>query len=304
MDLNDSGEVVGGATDASGNGHAFTWTKVGGLKDLGMFGGLGAGATGVSNGGVVVGTYLMTGVGQDVFRPFIINGTNPTPGNPPGCDDSNIVGITSAGLMYVGGYVFENDSEDPVGTFVYSGGKYTAIGVPSKTGISQIKLGGKAAVFGYYGSETGPAVNLWEWDGNASKLFDWVTVFEVPMPGWGGIGAKGEALGTLKNGHAGYFSANGAASTDTGHAGTIFSLNASGQAVGNFTDATGQKGFYWTKAGGFKDLNTMIDPSLGVTITATVGINANGQIICFTKSKTVASGLFGIGALLTPNVVK
>jgi len=301
MDLNDNGEVVGGATDASGNGHAFTWTKKGGLVDLGLFGGLGASANAVSNGGVVVGVYEVLGIGQNVFRPFIVGASNPTPGTPPGCDDVNVEGVTNAGLMFVGGYFYQNGSEDPVGTFVYSGGKYQPIGVPSKVGISQIKAFGKDAVFGYYGSQTGPATSLWKWDGTSSILFDWDKIFQTPMPGWGAVGPEGEALGTLKNGDAGYLSPDGSSSTDTGHAGVIIALNASGQAVGNFTTSAGQRGFFWTKAGGFKDLNTMIDPSLGVTIFAAVGINAKGQIICFTKDKNVASGLFGIGALLTPN---
>ena len=49
-DLNDSGEVVGGAESAGGVGHAFMWTKAAGRTDLGSFGStLAASALSVNN---------------------------------------------------------------------------------------------------------------------------------------------------------------------------------------------------------------------------------------------------------------
>jgi len=51
-DLNDLGEVVGGTYDAGVNMHGFTWTKGGGLVDLGKFGGESGYVQSVNNAGI------------------------------------------------------------------------------------------------------------------------------------------------------------------------------------------------------------------------------------------------------------
>ena len=56
MALNDSGQVVGwGNTAATGTQHAFSWTRSGGIVDLGSLGGDYSQAFAVSNSGAVVG---------------------------------------------------------------------------------------------------------------------------------------------------------------------------------------------------------------------------------------------------------
>ena len=85
--------------------------------------------------------------------------------------------------------------------------------------------------------------------GGTNTVFDWTTYTNVvTTSSYYGGGANGEWLGTLKNGHAGFVSTSGSA-TDLGHTGIVYGLNAQGQAVGTYTDASGhQFGFYWTSA--------------------------------------------------------
>ena len=55
VDVNESGQVVGSSTTASGETHAFSWTQAGGMVDLGTLGGPTSSATAVNDEGRVVG---------------------------------------------------------------------------------------------------------------------------------------------------------------------------------------------------------------------------------------------------------
>jgi|GEM_PF-5930939 len=300
-DLNDAGEVVGGAEVASGVGHAFSWTKSGGLVDLGAFGStLSASALSVNNGGVVAGEILLNSGGGDYTVPFVLGGIGAQqPGVPPSCDATQIFGIANSGQLVVEGEL----AGLPFGSYILSGGTYVAIGETGGAGhVDDISYFNRHTN-SVCGSLSGAQAVRWKWTGGTTTVDDWTTVLAtIQTSSYYTGGAKGEWLGTLTNGDAGFVSADGGTVTDLGHVGSVCGLNATGQAVGNYTNASGhQHGFYWTKAAGFVDLNTMIDSSLGITIAAANGINASAQIMCQIQDPNVPTdSLFGLAGLLTP----
>jgi probable HAF family extracellular repeat protein len=64
--INDEGQVVGWAETASGSQRAFSWTRRGGMVDLGTLGGVASSASAINDEGQVVG-WADTTSGQDAF---------------------------------------------------------------------------------------------------------------------------------------------------------------------------------------------------------------------------------------------
>lgn len=309
-DLNNAGELVGGAEESPGGvGHAFMWTVKGGLIDLGSFGStLSASAMSVTDGGVIAGDITLYNGEEDYSIPFLIGGGFPEkPGLPPSCDSVVVYGMTNDGKLVVQGELTELGSEQPFGSYVYSGGKYTAIGETAGPGeINELHNFNRLTdtAYGSLASPDSTSAIRWKWaDGTVSE-FDWTKVATIlTVANYYAGGANGEWLGTLANGHAGYISADGSEVTDLGFAGSVTALNSSGQAVGNYSPDGGfhQYGFYWSKATGFIDLNQLIDPTLGYTIVAATHINASGQIAVQTQNPKVATDYYlGVAGLLTP----
>ncbi len=56
-------------------------------------------------------------------------------------------------------------------------------------------------------------------------------------------------------------------------------VNNYGQVVGRVVDPTIDVAFIWDSGNGIRDLNTLIDPSLGWHLTEANAINDNGQIV-------------------------
>jgi len=173
-------------------------------------------------------------------------------GAPVNYDQVSVSGMTNDGQVVMEAMILEGDYV-PSAAFAYSGGQFNPIGEGKGTIISFFSRAANSA-FGYVGSTTGPATDPWKWSGGATVLFDWKSAYSALGGRLTGGGANGEALGTLTNGHAGFLSADGATVTDLGQAGTVYALNAAGQAVGGYTDTAGHlKGFYWTKSSGFQE---------------------------------------------------
>jgi probable HAF family extracellular repeat protein len=71
--MNAAGQVVGWAQTSGGSSHAYSWTKSGGMVDLGTFGGTSSGATSVNALGQVVGGANI--VGDAASHAFIYDGS-------------------------------------------------------------------------------------------------------------------------------------------------------------------------------------------------------------------------------------
>ena len=260
-DLNDLGEVVGGTDDAAFNMHAFTWTKGGGLVDLGRFGGLSGYVQSVNNAGDLAGMFTPNGVyiksawtsiGGSIAYPglpsYIING------GAQSYDQVTVSGMTNDGQVVMEAYISEG-SYVPSAAFAYSGGQFNPIGEGKGTFLSFFSRASIALLVMLARPPDRPRI-LGNGAG-APRFLCWKSAYQALGGRLAGGGANGEALGTLTNGHAGFLSADGATATDLGRAGTVYALNAAGQAVGGYTDTTSHlKGFYWTKSLGFQDLTS------------------------------------------------
>ncbi len=310
-DLNNAGELVGGAEESPGGvGHAFLWTKTGGLTDLGSFGStLSASALSVTDGGAVAGEITLNNGGEDYAVPFLIGSGFPEkPGLPPGCDSIVAFGMTNDGKFVVEGQLNQLGTEESFGSYMFSGGKWSDIGESGGPGTTNElftfdRLTNTA--YGSLASQDSTKAIRWKWADGTISEFDWTKIAtSITLASYYSGGAKGEWLGTLANGHAGYISADGGTTTDLGFAGSVTGLNSSGQAVGNYSPDGGfhQYGFYWSKLTGFIDLNQLIDPSLGITIVAATHINTSGQIAVQTQNPKVATDYYlGVAGLLTPD---
>ncbi len=110
--------------------------------------------------------------------------------------------------------------------------------------------------------------------------------------------------GWLWNGNGTPSDLNHANKTEVNSAGNIPSwdnartfataLNNSDQVVG-YEPGSDQLAFLWSKDDGLLDLNGLIDPNLGITLTRANGINDMGQIIAYSES-----GFVRTAYLLTP----
>ena len=66
--INNAGDVTGTAKDSDGIGHAFIWTELGGLLDLGLLDGKDTQGTDINNNDQVVGIHTLTQEGDHAWR--------------------------------------------------------------------------------------------------------------------------------------------------------------------------------------------------------------------------------------------
>lgn len=77
--------------------------------------------------------------------------------------------------------------------------------------------------------------------------------------------------------------------------GTVPGGNDGGQVVGHSLTDTGSHAFIWDELAGMSDLNDLIDPSSGWTLTGALAINNSGQIVANGDNGTLERAF-----LLTP----
>jgi probable HAF family extracellular repeat protein len=259
--INNSGEVVGNSS-TKGNvaDHAFLYTN-GVMADLGTLDGGSLGntanssAVAINDSGEIVGT-SQSGISTDGF--VIMRGSMFDLGlvKPYDSDtilpwDSNVVGISNAGVMVGTTVYLEKEENEPYGGFSWNGDTeyLTPLGF-APTAISDSGL---------------ILSNLWGGSGIIATA----------------INDSGQIVGRNSISHA--FLYSGGLTTDLGTFGGADSqalgMNDAGQVVGDADTSKGTEDAFLYTDGQMLDLNNLIAASSGWMLTDATGINTDGQIV-------------------------
>jgi probable HAF family extracellular repeat protein len=249
--INDLGVVVGQADNASGRPRAFSFYR-GHMTNLGTLpGGDLSVATAINKSGVITG-YSGTGALYDygVYGFRYQSGHMVRLGALPGGLGSFGYSINSAGK--IAGAAYE--------------GPYTPPDYPNYPVI--YKYGVPVKISGYEGEANG--IN------DHGQVVGGLNTYDLPFPHgrrayfW----QPGSPVGTIT------FLGSLDALIDDGYA---VAINNCGVVVGNSavqlsSDYYGYQGFVWTRSRGIRNLNALIDPASGWTVTDAAAINDQGQI--------------------------
>ncbi|MBX7132736.1 MAG: hypothetical protein K1X67_08685 [Fimbriimonadaceae bacterium] len=280
LGLNDSGQVVGRSHSAFGNS-AFIWDPINGMQDLGDFpGGLSSSyATGINIHGHVAGYGSSLSNRGFLWTPE--EGMQNLGDLPGGWDISYAYAINDLGTVV--GYSY--GATDYQG-FIWSNGTMSPLpGLRSPTSFSHAyAVNNLNQVTGIASGLTGQVAFRWDSEhgmidlgdlpgGNVNSRGNGIND-QGQIVGWGSPALGRRAvlwtesnaivpLGDLPNG------------TGSNEANDI---NNWGVVVGKATILSGTRGFIWTPEDGMVDLNTLLVPGQGFTITSATAINDNGQI--------------------------
>jgi probable HAF family extracellular repeat protein len=245
--MNDSAEIAGYNifySNPNSEFQAFLYSngKMTNINSASLFP-AGTAAWGVNNVGQVVGTGYLS---SSNFHAFLFSGGKMVDLGPKGAYQASAVAINSGGQI-VGGYYLTSGKS---GQFLYSNGKMTTLPVPAgSSAVSAFAINDNGEIAGaIYPSSGAPA--------HAASYINGV---------WTDLGAIAGAL-----------------------ASTAKAVNISAQVVGTaifrqtqyHPPKPGKHVPFIATANGLVDLNTLIPPSTGFTLTDAVAINDSGQILC------------------------
>ncbi|HTA22487.1 MAG TPA: DUF3466 family protein [Terriglobales bacterium] len=236
--VNDRGQVVGQATTASGEIHAFLWTRDGGAQDLGTLGGSTSYASAINNSGQVIGSSeTATGMNhaflwtQESGMQDLMSLTHRA---CSGCE-SIANAINDSGVI-VGQLGHHQGGR--LDAFVWKNGHGKSLGDLGGTGMAGSSANGV--------NKSGQVVGVAETPDGASHAFLWTES--------GGM----QDLGTLPGG------------SDS----QAYAINNQGQVVGESDLADGNyHAFIWDSVGGMQDLGTLGGPS-----SVAAAINDSGEV--------------------------
>jgi probable HAF family extracellular repeat protein len=282
--INSSSEIVGTS------GHAFLWTKSGGMQDF-----LGSGGTGIaiSDSGTIVGSAPIANTS-----------------NSPGASGA-FLWTATGGMQALGtlGNASEADAISSDGTIVgwstlKSGFRapfiWTALGGMKQLGTvtNAIALGINSSGQVVGSSDSGLHVP-YLWDAKTGSIQNLGTLGKSEGAATA-INTAGQVVGWIDSDLFIWTQAGGM--RDLGHLGSGVAnnpaINDLGQVVGSYTFATGGgSGFIWSQATGMRDLKSLVDSSAnGWSLGRPMSINNVGQIV---GVGTDRSG-FNEAFLLTP----
>ena len=301
--INNSGQVVGQAATAGNAGEAaFLWSSSTGMIDLGptLAATLGGPATNsssqaINDSGQVVGvTWNANGTAEDAF---LISGSTVTYLGNLGGSMSGAYAINKSGL--IAGYTEAPGMSQEA--FLYSGGTMAGLGtLGGGTSFAQgINNSGQVVGIASYHAF------LWS---SSTGMTDLGTLFGQSGSDAEAINSSGQVAGSCftvggngSDDHAFLWSSSTGMTylgTLGGAYSTAYAINDMGMVVGDSETAAGQEHAFLYSGGTMYDLNTLISPLSGWTLTYADGINDQGQIIGF--------GLYDGSTrsfLLTPNAV-
>jgi probable HAF family extracellular repeat protein len=293
--INDAGQITGYSEDKSGNEHAFIWQN-GIMRDLGTLPGFPQSqGLAINDQGDVAGLVLR----PNDQAPFVsIGGVISRVPLPASIVPGDIDGINAAGEI-VG-----TDYSGQAAAFTFSKGKLTnlmaALGSPVSYAVAVNDAG---AVTGYL---VDPASGVTEgfiyYNGKVTRLQETAGYETRPNA----INSLGDVVGRV-GGESPFLYKDGKfirigplSSVFTGQLTEAQALNDADEIVGYGTVSTAlgyENAWVWRKGGSVIDLNSLINPSLGITLEGANSINNEGQILC---SGGTAANRYSHSYLLTP----
>jgi uncharacterized repeat protein (TIGR02543 family) len=300
-DLNDSGIVIGGLdVDPNGATLPFVWDATNGVRLLTLPTNYSGVAISINNAGLILG--VDSAPYSSTFKIFTATAgaslaTNDG-GMPEGAISVSPFTVTASGQLIVKAQTINLGGHVVVGCYVKQNGAFTNIGLLAHSVC--VTAGKSGFAYGYDVSEE-QAVDSFVWNGTTTtkttdNIFVSINNAPVLLTGTKSVGPNGEILSTRRSDDKAIIYRFGGVTTDLGFAGSPKAMNASGAVVGT----TGDRAFLWTPQGGFVDLNTQIDPALGLTLTGASGINSTGQIICGATSTLAPYKYVDVAVVLTP----
>jgi probable HAF family extracellular repeat protein len=239
--INDAGQVVGVSDTGTDATRAFLYSG-GAMRDLGTLGGVHSYAAAINNAGKVVGGASTADTFEGILpNAFVYSGgAMQNLGTFPAGDSSNALGLNNVGQI-VGNSAISTDDppEHPFHAFLYSGGVMTDLGTLGGIFSSAAAINDRGQVVGYASTP--------EFRVDHAFLYSSGVMMD---------------LGTLGGGT--FSEAN--------------DINNLGQVVGWSDSTFGSHAFLYQGSGQLVDLNGLIDPASGWTLTGAGGINEHQQI--------------------------
>ena len=288
FDINETGQVVGGAQTSSGNSHAFLW-KDGAMTDLDSLNSGDSLAIDINNRGQVVSNFSSYGITTNITDGFLWSNGTITNFNvfssilPLGINDVGQVAGTFVveATVYLHACFWKDDNITDLHTELNFDASSSAFGINNSGQVVgnvdfTVEFDNGFPVTGndYHAFlwKDGTMTDLGTLGGSNSKAYD--------------INNKGQVVGEAKT------------SSETFHAflwkdstmidlGTLdgysnsfaFGINNKGQVVGKAETSSGASHAFLWKDGTMTDLNSLIPANFGWELTEAHSINKNGQIV-------------------------
>jgi probable HAF family extracellular repeat protein len=268
-------------------GHAFLWSN-GTLTDLGTLGGLDSSGSAINDLGEVVGT-SDTSIGSSAFTDQSGTMTAINTGNPAAINDSGEIAgggpfpvVNQPGDVFEQAFTYQNGQTTVLGLLPGEGGVYTAADAINSSGE-------------VVGSGDNSASDERAWKDQNGTMTD-IGTLGGPQASASAINKSGQIVGfaqTRSDADHGFLSSGGKM-TDLGLNVFPNAINDLGVIVGQ-----GQTGDAFVDSGGtIQNLNNLVAPGSGFTLTEATGINDNGQIVADGSNNTTGQTH---AFVLTPN---
>ena len=309
--LNNAGQVTGSSIISEGASHAFLYSD-GRMTDLGTLGGLSSTGAGINNSGQITGTADTSDGFSHAF--LYNNGVMADLGTLSRDRYSGGNAINDSGQVTgFSAFAQRPDLSNPTHAFLYTGGQMRILGTLDGNDGGGTAINNQGQVAGYSVSSDGTQRAFVFMNDQRTDL----GTLGGRVTGASGINELGQVVGTSRTeialaDHA-FLYADGRL-TDLGTLPAPFSsgspasssardINDSGQVVGSsqILFRGNFHAFLYTN-GSMIDLNDLIDPALGIALSAATAINDQGQILA---NGVRGANNFGSAYLLTPaaNVV-